>query len=92
MWCSKDKELDVFSSKNRQWNDNHDCTDSSQPEKTDWGVENFIVQGDAIYDYERTPAWNCFDEQPTVYQYGDTSVWQNNSSNNDDSDVSKIAS
>ena len=63
---------------NNQWNNN--CTNPSQRDNQNWDADKLIVQGDAIYDYERVPAWNCFDEQPTIYQYGDSSAWQNASS------------
>jgi len=62
----------VFSSNNHQCN-HHDYGDPSQEENKNWDVEKLIPQGDAIYDYERVPAaWSGFDEQPIVYQYGDT--------------------
>jgi hypothetical protein len=40
-----------------------------------------IAQGDAIYDYERVPAagWMGYDDQTTVYQYGNTAAWQTDS-------------
>jgi len=50
-----------------------------------------MLQGDAIYDYERVPAaWGGFDDQPTVHQYGDASVWQ--TSSDDNSGMDKLAS
>ncbi len=71
---------------------NNDNNDQATKINKDWSVDSFIIEGDAIYDYTRIPVWNCFDEQPTVYQYGDTSVGQKNSSKNEGSDVSKLAS
>jgi hypothetical protein len=68
---------------NNQWNNN--CTNPSQRDNQNWNADKLIVQGDAIYDYERVPAeWMGFDDAPTVYQYGDASAWQNGS--NDESE------
>ena len=51
----------------------------SQSENRNGDVD-CLVSGDAMYDYERIPAaWNGFDEQPIVYQYGDAAAWQSNS-------------
>ena len=72
-------------------NNNYDGQNPSQGENRNGDVKQFVSQGDAIYDYERMPAWNGFDEQPTVYQYGDASVWQSNSSD-EGCDLSKLAS
>jgi len=71
----KDKELEVLNSQ-----DNHKYETNSEPsqmENSNWDSAGLVVPGDAIYDYERVPAvWSGFDEQPTVYQYGDVSAWQ----------------
>jgi hypothetical protein len=65
----------VSSSNNRQWNDNHNCINPSQDENLNWDADKLILQGDAVYDYERIPAvWSGFDEQPTIYQYGDAAT------------------
>ena len=67
-----------MSNSNNQWNNN--CINPSQGDSQNWDVDKLISQGDAIYDYERVPAaWNCFDEQPKIYQYGDSAAWQNGS-------------
>jgi len=61
-------------------NNYQDWQNPSSLDNPNGDVEKCIAQGDAIYDYERVPAgWNGLDEQPVVYQYGDVSVWQNNS-------------
>ncbi|MBA3867960.1 MAG: hypothetical protein H0X30_02290 [Anaerolineae bacterium] len=66
-----------MSNSNSQWNNN--CINPSQRDNPNRDVDQMISQGDAIYDYERAPAaWNGFDEQPTIYQYGDSAAWQNN--------------
>lgn len=58
-------------------NNNQDWQNPSSSENRNGDVQECIAQGDAIYDYERVPAgWSGFDEQPIVYQYGDTSAWQ----------------
>jgi len=50
-----------------------------------------MLQGDAIYDYERVPAaWSGFDDQPIVYQYGGASSWQTPS--DDNTGMDKLAS
>ena len=52
----------------------------SQPENGNRDVETMMVQGDAVYDYERVPTgWMGFDEEPVIYRYGDASAWQNDS-------------
>jgi hypothetical protein len=63
---------------NNQWNESY--TNPSQGDSQNWDVDKLVAQGDAIYDYERVPAdWMGFDEQPMVYQYGDSATWQNGS-------------
>jgi hypothetical protein len=72
-------------------NSNNDCNwnNPAQGENRNWDGQQFVLQSDAIYDYERVPVeWNAFDEQPTVYQYGDASVWRDTL----DEDDSKLAS
>ena len=65
----------MFSSNNYQRNHRHDYGDPSQEENSNRDIEKLIPQGDAIYDFERVPAaWSGFDEQPTVYEYGDAVV------------------
>jgi hypothetical protein len=69
----------------------HSSINPSQSENNNGDVENLMLQGDAIYDYERVPAaWGGFDDQPTVHQYGDASVWQ--TSSDDNSGMDKLAS
>ncbi len=61
----------MFKSHNSQDND------LSTKVNKDWSVDSFVIQGDAIYDYERIPpAWTGVDEQPIVYTYGDSDSQQ----------------
>lgn len=58
----------------------HNNINPSQPENGNRDAEILMLQGDAIYDYERVPAgWMGFDDEPTVYRCGDVSAWQNDS-------------
>jgi hypothetical protein len=62
----------------------HKSINPSQADNRNGDVDRLGSQGDAVYDYERVPAaWNGFDEQPTIYQYGDAAAWQNAGSDED---------